>query len=456
MQTIARKNKVNLSDYPYKRDIEKRILVTQLSSFEISILREIIHHSLTISIESLAEALDVDINKLHQALDKLHWTKLFKKDKHHLVVDKERRKYFESQIEKFDEDFEPNMEYLQSLLNKVPIHALPNWYAIPRSSDHIFKSIVEKYLQSPKVYRQYIEELQFDDPIIPKIIKDVYQAPGFKVEATTLIKKYRLSREQFEEYILLLEYHFICCIKYEQIKGQWHEIVTFFHEWYEYMTFEAETHLKPIQNAQNVKYIADSQEFAFICDMEAILKACNQKKLTLDEAKQVLKRPSAYLDLLFDKIFQLEFLTTKKSVLSLTDASSLWLTKTLPSRSAYLAASAANTLSTISPTQTDLCNIRNIRLIENTLLKKAASQEWFFVEDFLKGFLAPIGEKEPIYLKNKGKKWRYTLPAYSEEEKGFIEAVLKERLFELGIINLGTYRGKPCFCLTSYGRSRLH
>lgn len=455
MQTLSRKNKINLADYPYRRDIENRLLLAQLTDFEVNLLHEIIHHSLKISIDTLAEEMDADIDDLNKALDKLSGTKLFKKDHATILVNKEMRKYYESQIEKFDEDFEPDMEYLQTLLSKVPIHALPLWYAIPRSSDNIFSSIFEKYLQTPEIYRQYMEDLRFDDPVVSKIIKDLYQAPDFKIASSVLIEKYKLSKEEFEELMLLLEYHFICCIKYDHIDGVWHESVSFFQEWLDYMTFEKLAKPSPIPDPKAIKSTLPLKEFAFINDMQTILQACNHQRLNSKDAKKLLDRSGEYVENLIAKLTQLDFVTGTQTGLRLTDKGALWLAKSLPERSAYMANSHSYELSTVS-CPSSLQMPRNIRLIENSLIKRTTRQEWYLLEDFVKGFMGSIGDKEPIKLSNKGKKWKYTLPKYSEEEQEFIRAIIMERFLELGIVDTGTYKGKPCFSVTPFGRIALH
>lgn len=454
MLTLSRKNKINLADYPYKRDIENRLLLAQLTDFEASLLQAIVNHSLVISIEDLVDELETDLHQVDQALEKLSKTKLFKKEKARIVVDKEMRKYYESQIQTFDENFQPDMEYIQTLLNKVSMHVLPLWYAIPRSSDNIYNSIIEKYFLTPEIYLQYLDELRFDDPIISKIIEDLYAAPNFKIPSFQLIQKYELTREGFEEMMLLLEYHFVCCIKYEHIKGAWHESVTFFQEWLDYMNFEKNGNISPIREIKAIKPLVASNEFHFLQDMQTILQSCYNQRLPIKEVKKYLDRSSDYIGNLVEKLVQIEFVSMSQSALRLTDKGALWLTKSFPERSAFLANTPQYTFTSFT-CPTYLQNPRNIRLIEKALIKKTSRQEWYLLEDFVKGFMGCIGDKEPITLKNKGKKWKYNLPVYSEEELQFIRATVTERFFELGIVSLGTYKNQSCFSMTPFGRIAL-
>lgn len=448
-----RKAKVSLSDYPFRRDVEVRLFMAKLSVTEIEVLREIIHHSLKISIEQLAEDLDLPLDFLLPILDKLSGVKLFKRQNLTLIVDKEMRKYFEGKIEKFDDHFRPDIDFLQNVLNKVPIHVLPLWYAIPRSSDNIFESIIEKYFLTPPIYRQYLSELQFDNPILKSIIHEVFQPPHFTVKADDLMAKFDLTHEQLEEHLLLLEYHFVCCLSYKRIKGYWHEIVTPFAEWHELLLFEYQTNPKPIP----LKSIKKNQpvEFAFIKDLATLLEACKTKKILPKNIKNLHASTKDQQQAVVNKLIQLEYATSNAThQLSATAKGKEWLSKPLFEQVSALANDPLNTASE-SQHFSSLWNVRNLRLIEKSL-KRLTPHEWIHMDCFLQGMTVPIGDKEPITLKNKGKKWRYALPVYSDHEKLFIQTVITERLAELGMIDTGTYQGKLCFCLTPFGNHVIH
>ncbi|WP_068468419.1 hypothetical protein [Candidatus Protochlamydia phocaeensis] len=446
---LLRKTKITLSDYPYRRDIDNRLLISHLSVFEVDVLKEILHLSLKISVEQLADYLDISAENLIPILDKLSATKLFKRDYLTLVVDKEVRKYYEFQMEKFDEDFQPDMEFLQNLLNRVPLHVLPVWYIIPRTSDNIFDSIVEKFFQTPKIYLQYLEELQFEDPILQSIMQDVYQAPGFKLTASQIMAKYALSPECFEECLLQLEYHFACCLSYEKVNDRWEEVVTPFHELKEYLQLEASMKPKSIKEAARIEKTCEVEQ-GFIKEMAAVLTACQRKGKQIEEFKPLYLSD---LTQVIAKLVQIGLAKKDNLSLSITEKGLLWLKKPIAEQMSHLAMDSLNrpTLYIESP----LWNLRNLRLIEKSLRRFAVS-EWIYVEDFIKGFTAPLGDRDPIGLKNRGKKWRYVFPVYQEDELNFIRFVITERLFELGVISLGSHQGKPCFCLTSVGNQFVY
>ena len=126
-----RKNKITLEDYDYKQDIENRLLMAQFTSKDLEVLEEILYSSIKIPIRKLAKSVDLEEKVVQAILKKLSKTDLFAFEDDSIVVDKEMRKYFEAQIQKFDPDFKPGMDFLQSILRKVPIHVLPIWYSIP-------------------------------------------------------------------------------------------------------------------------------------------------------------------------------------------------------------------------------------------------------------------------------------------------------------------------------------
>jgi len=228
---INRKNKINITDYPYKRDITNRLFLADLTAFDIHILQEMLFHPSKIQLAELAESASCSVEELTKTLNTFSRVGFTMKEGNTLFVDKELRKYFEFHIAKFSKNFEPSFEYLQGLLNKVPISVLPTWYSIPRTSDNIFSSIVEKYLLTPKVYENYLAEVTFSDPLIQHIIRDVFASSELAIPASELCDRYRIPKDKFQEYMLLLEFHFVLVSSFKNRQ----EVISPFHEWREYL-----------------------------------------------------------------------------------------------------------------------------------------------------------------------------------------------------------------------------
>lgn len=252
-EASTQKNNVSLSDYGYRRDIENRLLTAELSIEEVETLKELLDGPLTHPIAHLASILSLTPKKLLLLLTKLEKTGLFTLQGENVVVDKEMRKYYEAHIQKFDETFEPDMEFFQGLLSKVPIHILPTWYEIPSFSVNIFKGIVDNYLLTPKTYEKYLKGLKFKDPALNNLLQDILKTPNFMLRAQTLMKKHSLTREKFEEYVLTLEYSLVCCLRYQRNGDVWEEVIAPFREWREYVCFQEEKLPKSIKNVNDIK-----------------------------------------------------------------------------------------------------------------------------------------------------------------------------------------------------------
>ncbi|NGX43794.1 MAG: hypothetical protein K940chlam7_02098 [Chlamydiae bacterium] len=461
-----RKNKVNLSEYPYQKDIQYRLLMAELTVFEVEVISEILISSLKITISHLADLLEVDEAKLLPTLKELKKMKLYKLEGETIHVDKEMRKYYDSQIPKFDDDFRADMEYLRGLLSNPPIHVLPLWYSIPRTSDDIFSSIIEKYLLTPKVYLRYLDELSFDDPMLNKIMNDLFSTPDFIVRAKSLIEKYSLDREKFEEYMLLLEFNLICCLSYGKREGKWEEVITPFYEWRQFLRNRRDSMPKLIENTTEIVRTHPS-DFGFVQDMTKILAPSLNKPLALvvHENEGALSKKTAqrilphldshtltdkYLQKLVTMLQHLKLAEVKENMLHPCKVAKTWLDKHLQEQaiSVYRYSSqAANAI-------VGGYGNRNQRETERCL-KKNCNTGWVYFEDFVKACTAPIGNNQTVSLQRKGKRWKYKIPEYTQEDIDVLYSYIFENLFYAGKTATGTHNGKPCLCLTPFGRMTL-
>jgi hypothetical protein len=467
-----KKNKITLEDYNYKQDIENRLVLAQFTLDDLSVLEEILFSSIKIPIRKLAKSVDLDETEVLPILDKISKTGLLTFEGDSIVIDKEMRKYFEAQVLKFDPDFKPGMEFLQTLLRKAPIHVLPAWYSIPRTSNNIFDSIVEKYFLTPQIFQRYLSELNFADKTLAGIVHDLYNSPHLKLNAEDLMLKYGISHEQFEHFMLQLEFHFAGCLGYEKINGKWKEIVTPLHEWREYATFLQNTKTQPISTPEKIER-ARSQDFAYIQDLSLILSQAKKSPLVLseDKAGRVLPNKSAlsllaakmcdfnedspefvaHIDKLIHKLRQLKLADVVDNRLYALESANDFLDMRLENRALFLHRHPLNRLLS-SQIPADLITDRNLREAEKSILR-VLDLGWVYFDDFLNGVIVPLGEDSIIMLKKQGKTWKYTLPAYAEEELALIRSTVLEWLFEMGVTAVGKHNGKDCFCVTAFGQS---
>jgi DNA-binding Lrp family transcriptional regulator len=467
-----RKNKISLTDYNYQKDIENRLLMACFTDTDIEVLEEILYSPIQIPFERLSKSLSLSKEDLLPTLEKLSKTDLLSFDNETILVNKEMRKYFEFQIEKFSEDFKPGMDFLQGLLKKAPIHVLPIWYSIPRTSNNIFDSLVEKYLETPQIFQRYIVELNLGEPILKNIIQDVYSAENFEVSSLDLMKKYNISRELFEEYMLHLEFSFVCCLGYRKIEDRWEEKVTPFQEWKEYLGFLKNTEATPIKNVEEI-LLKRPSEYSFVQDLTIIIEATNKETLQLEKTKDGLlipaekqlnsllplfpalsKDPSVYkpyIHYLISKLVLVRLCTITDNKLQTTDTTSDWLAMRLDSQSLYFYRHPKNRILDKDVNQ-DNYSEKALREAEKSI-SRVLHKGWILFDDFFKGILAPLRDEHNIMLKKIGRNWEYTIPKYTVEDTSFLKASVLQWLFEAGIVQVGTLNGKDCFRVTTLGQT---
>jgi predicted transcriptional regulator len=465
----TKKNKIQLSDYDYQIDITNRIIMSTFTPLDVEILEELLYSSIKIPVKKLSKSLHLDESKVLASLDKLSQTNLLHVKNDTVFIDKKLRKYFEFQILKFEDKFSPNMEFLQKLLKHTPIHVLPQWYSIPRSSNHIFDSIVEKFLITPKTFQRYINELSQNDTTITSILEEIHRPPFFKVTAQSLQDKLSLSRNSFEEYMLYLEYSLICCQKYEKIEGKWVEVIEPYHEWKEYLSFIHRTETKSIENDYDVERFRNNN-FSFIEDMSCILKhikSCpqpikwNDRIITEDTATSLVHSiptfapddvtdilsVQTYLTRIIERLLLLRLSDQIDNKLYALESANNWLDMDTDKKALYLYQHPSYLIASTNnnyPT-------KHIRASEKSITR-AMGKKWVYFDEFLQGVKVIIRDDHNIYLKKAGKKWGYKTPQYIQSEEELIQSVIYDYLFEIGAVAIGYHNGRKCFTVTPFGR----
>ena len=430
----SRKQKINLSDYDSEQDIQNRIILSDLTPFDLNLVEEIFFSPLKISLKKLARSLQAEEGALLPILHKLEKTKFLSRQGDTILIDKEMRKYFEFEMQRFNPEFKPDLEFFQGLLRKVPIHILPAWYSVPRSSNNIFESIIEKHFLTPQMFHRYLLDLNAGDPRVQGIMNDVLTANNFRVSSSDLIARYNLSRKDFEEIMLRLEFHFTCCVSYVKEDDHWHEIVTPFREWKQYLTFLKETESPPIKAVKEI-IRKDPRDFAFVEDLTLLLQ---KKPLPAEKAVP-----------LTEKLCLVKLAEKGKGRLIPLPAAEEWLDMTLENRALYLYRHPHNRI--LGSPHLNALLEKHLREAERSI-KRVLHDGWVLFDDFIKGIYVPLSEHSVVALKKTGKHWNYTLPHYSLEEKELIHVTVFEWLYEAGIVSVGTYKGRDCFCATPFGR----
>ena len=465
----SRKIKIDLSDYDYENDISNRLLMAELSDKERVVLEEILYSSLKTPIHNLSKNLNISEEPLKRILKKLSKTGLFELQNEIIIINKQQRKYFEFQMLKFDDDFKPDLEFIQCLLKKIPIHILPNWYSIPRTSNNIFESIIEKYLFTPHHFQRFIEEVKEKDEISNNIIHDVFTSKNHKIYAEDLKQKYNLSDIDFEKHMIYLEFSFILCLTYENVKGYWKETITPFFEWNNYLKFIRDSSPAPIKDTKKIKKPKNS-DYGFIKHLQSILENIINIIPSFDEEKALILTHTNIEELsvdndinsefdltkenieeIIDKLFDLSFINIDKNKIQQTKEGKNWLSLSINEKALILYKNPLNQL----PEKKYPINIftnTNIRRAEKSILRILHSS-WIYFDDFIKGVMVPLTDEQFITLKKKGKNWGYFLPQYTDVQSNLIEVVVLKWLYETAIIALGTHNNKRCLKVTDFGKN---
>jgi hypothetical protein len=225
------KNKVDLKDYPFKMDVHRRRCVSRFSPFERDLFYEMCLGSLETTVEELSEDLDVMPEIILSVLKKNGTIGLYSLSGTDVHINKEERKFYEAELEKFNDAFFPNLNHIKLLFNKVPIDVIPQWFSLPKSCTAIFNTLIEKHFLSPKLFERYIQELEFDDPVMKKIVKELYSSPYYSLNLQEMKETYFLSDEVLYQIISILEYNLIAVHSYQKIGDAYHEVITPPHEY---------------------------------------------------------------------------------------------------------------------------------------------------------------------------------------------------------------------------------
>lgn len=464
----TKRNRVNLADYDFESDIANRILLSTFTEKDFIVLEEILYSPIHFTIEKLALNLDFTTEVVLETIEKLAETKLLSFEKNSLTVNKEKRKYFETQIEKFEDDFFPGMEFLQNLLKRPPIDLLPIWYHIPRSSNNIFESLIEKYLQTPQIFQRYLLEFMTGEDLISLVLMKVYESPSLTVSFSDLMEMFNLSHQELTEIAIYLEFSLVAVTRYIKQDNQWTEVLSPFKEWYNYQMFLTGCTPSPVKNIDQIEIYRES-EYAFVEDMKKILLLAQSNPLevsfdrSLDQyvilqksapiviAQLKLTSPNtSYINRLINKLFILGLAKAENTLFKPTPPSEDWMATPTEQRAHITFKHPHNFVA--MQKNSPLTTPRSILEIEKSM-STISKLGWVYFDEFIKGSQIVLNDEQKIILKPTGREWQYAIPSYTKEEETFIRAIVLEWLFEGGIVQTGIHNGKDTLRLTPLGES---
>ncbi|MCH9811144.1 hypothetical protein K0U07_00095, partial [bacterium] len=344
----------------------------------------------------------------------------------------------------------------------VPIHSIVSWFQIPRTSNNIFNSVIDKHFKSPKMYERYLKDTLAESPLC-KAIYDLVDQKGGKALAQEIMSELSLSDTELEEKILLLEYHYILASCYEEKDGKYIKYITEFSEWREHKKLCGNSCDQEDLTEGQVECFAE-EEFSFIKDMSLLLELCEKERLKIEyDQKQELfylkgdVNPSLgfsntspfYLARVINKNLLLGLVVIEEDFLRQTSPARKWLDTPIKQRTMITFKHPHNSLSHKSDFSFGRHD-RNIIEVQKAL-SRIQPGRWIFFEKFMNDHLYAANTLKQPELKKVGRGWQYALPDYDQEEIAFIKVVVLDWLFESGMIIPGKSNGKECFKVTSLG-----
>ncbi|OGN64880.1 MAG: hypothetical protein A2888_03445 [Chlamydiae bacterium RIFCSPLOWO2_01_FULL_28_7] len=266
--------------------------------------------------------------------------------------------------------------------------------------------------------------------------------------------KFSFTDEELTEALIFLELNFICFVTYVEIDCEYIETATLFTE---YKTFL--NHLKTfktieIKDLDNLIKKRDS-DFGFVQDMHFVLESL-QKPSEIKSIKDKLKKhiskidpkihiANSYLDSVIDKLIKIKYVSFKDNILSKNDSSNEWLLMDNEKKVLHLYYHPLNTF------QYENFNEISLKEAEKSI-SKVINCGYVYFDDFIINSFANVSEERSIELKPFGKSYKYVFPTYNIEETKFIKSVIFDRLFEAGIVSIGSIKAKDCFRVTKLGK----
>ena len=159
----------------------------------------------------------------------------------------------------------------------------------------------------------------------------------------------------------------------------------------------------------------------------------------------------SYIDHLIKKLSFVKLIDTSTGEIEIEEAAEQWLSMPLDNQSLYFYRHPLNRLTNEKISST-ICTEKSMREAEKSIIR-VLDAGWVLFDEFFDGILAPLGPNSTVTLKKFGRNWRYTLPEYSEEESAFLRSVVLDWLFEAGIVQVGSFKGKECFRVTTLGKT---
>lgn len=444
-------------DYDYLRDVKNHIFLSSVSTFDVFVLDMLLYSPLHLPLDDFKKNLYEQGNFLEEQTSDSLIRSLHKLNKIQLLnitpdntiqVNKEQRKYFEINIQRFNEKNVPGISLFKELLRLIPTHLLMQWYDISNFSDNMFSSIVDRYLSQTHLYTTYLERVKNEEVLYRKILDQVFAPPDFCVTLPALQEMFQISEESLHTALLHLEYNFACVLSYRPSShDKYVAVVTPFAEWQQYLlesTFQPMEEHSTVSGNHTSTYIQNFSDF-----INEVSQGC-----TLDKEKQ---RPDSDdltpLPSYMSIAQSLGLIKVEEHTNRLTRAGSLWLKKDYMERQRFF----FHHMHCLCLRDSEWHSIYGSSVLEviNKILTTLPNSIWFSFSELIQNITSLLKRESSATLVRKNQNWVYSLPYYPESFYHFLTKMMKLHLFHSGIIQTGIKDGHDMFCITPLGKKIL-
>lgn len=450
--TQTRTTRIQLEDYDYQQDIADRLLLSELGGKEIEILDEILNSSVCFSLASLVEAVESSESLVKRTLEQFQGHQLLTLDGDKITVNKERRKAFDVLNGRFQEEFRPNLDYIQSLLRHLPIHILPSWYLLHRGCENIFDSALERLLPNPREYQRHLDDTAEANPLYGEILQKVLSQP-YCVPAHEIQSHFHLSPEAYQEVVLNLEYGFIACSGFRLNHGEWTEVLTPLHEWTQYRREQLRRLGDMELSASHTPSSIRPGPFGFAQDLHALAVAGLERGEVFleEELPNLSKRYSTQIEA---ALASLRILHNEQGQLTCTDRTKDWILLSPAERCQQISSCHRGRYRTAQKSHEILHTDRDLVEI-GRILAFLPLDHWVPLTTVTRLLEVSLGNTEGVRLEKKGRRWDFSWPEYSDLNLQWIEQVLCEWAYEVGYVDLAQENGQQWLRLTAHGQQLL-
>src|SRR3990167_3072103 len=424
---IKKVKKVELDDYDVAGDIRSRLVLSDLTKDEVTFIEELLYLPLKVSFDTLrslchAPCFDETMKKLQaEWLLYLHDGVVY--------IDKERRKYFEIQIERFVEDFTPSLSYLQDLLRLQELDTLLSWHHIPRTASNIFEALLAKHFSTPTHYERHLKEYFYQEGM--GSLYELLEDGGWDLPARNIAEMMGLGEVDLQKLLIQLEWNLIGISYFALEEDRYEQRFSFFEEYKKFTSTFQRHECRPKKEAME-------EDYAYVHELTKALESLSTENIGQEH---------------LDRLALFGFIKEAPGGYRCTTIGKEWLGLDIEQRSHILFKHPKSTAH-LESKWPDYSKETNLIAIQKCLAM-LSNTSWYDLSSFMNASYIPLLDENAVTLKKVRGEYTYPIANYDDREKVFVREVVCEWLYQSGITDVQLSDSEHYIRLTKLGCSIL-